>query len=168
MTPRSRLPLLVVLAVVLQAAVFPAVRLFGVVPDVGLLLALAVAIRVGPGAGALVGFFAGAGVDLFVVTPLGLTALSYSLVAYLAGSFYTGLLRPPRWNAPWLAGFGALASGTIFVAVGIVFGVESLRYWGVFTVVLRLVAYDVVLAVPVFAFVNRVLREAPIPEAGRW
>ena len=73
------------LTVVVQVALFPHVRLAGRVPDLGLVLAVAVAFDHGPEAGAIVGFLAGLGFDLFLATPLGLTALAYALTAYAVG-----------------------------------------------------------------------------------
>ena len=71
--------------VIVQVTVFPHLRIFGVVPDLGLVLAVAVAYRLGPEAGALTGFAAGLGYDLFLETPLALSALSYALTAYAIG-----------------------------------------------------------------------------------
>ena len=58
--PRIRLGLLVVAAVVLQTTVFSAgLRVFGVGPDLGLVLTVAVAFSLGPERGAVFGFVAG-------------------------------------------------------------------------------------------------------------
>jgi rod shape-determining protein MreD len=165
---RLRLVLLVTIVVIVQAGVFPAMRFFGVVPDLGLMVALAVAIRMGPAAGAGVGFCTGLGVDLFVQTPLGLTALCYTLVAYAAGSLYSGLMHRPRFAAPWVGFFGGLASGLLFVGLGIIFGVDTLRDWQVLGVVLRVAVYDAILAVPAFFLVDRLLGDVQVPEALRW
>ena len=64
---------------------FTHLRILGVVPDLGLVLAVAIAYRSGPEAGALTGFAAGLCYDLFLETPLGLSALSYALTAYAVG-----------------------------------------------------------------------------------
>ena len=74
---------------------FPHLRIFGVVPDLGLVLAVAVAYRSRPEAGALVGFVAGLGYDLFLETPLGLSALSYALDRVRVGVLAGGMLRSP-------------------------------------------------------------------------
>jgi len=68
----GRLTALITLTVVVQVVLFPHLRLAGRVPDLGLVLAVAVAFDHGPEAGALVGFLAGLGFDLFLETPLGL------------------------------------------------------------------------------------------------
>jgi rod shape-determining protein MreD len=77
--------LLIVMTVLIQVAVFPYLRVAGVVPDLGLVVALAVGYYEGPESGAIVGFAIGFGYDLFLETPLGLSALSYALVGYGVG-----------------------------------------------------------------------------------
>src|SRR5262245_36746686 len=106
-----RLALLIVCALIVQVAVFPHLRLFGVVPDLGRLIAIAVGYEYGAEAGALTGFFAGLGYDLFLETPLGLCALSYAIVGYFMGVIESGLFRSPRWLPSLLGAIGGLAGG---------------------------------------------------------
>ena len=101
-----RLALVVVLVVIVQVTVMPHLRILGVVPDLGLVLAVAVVYRDGAEAGAITGFAAGLGYDLFLATPLGLSALVYALTAYAVGVLQTGMLRSPRWIPPLLGGLG--------------------------------------------------------------
>ena len=150
-----RLGALVVSLLLLQVALFPHLRVFGVVPDLGLLAALAVAYRYGPERGALVGFAAGFGYDLFLATPTGLSALSYALTAYAVGVLQGGLLREPRAVAPFLGLLGGLASGAIFAAIGIVVGVDALRVDRTIAVIALAAVYDGVLAPFVFPLVSR-------------
>jgi rod shape-determining protein MreD len=168
MSTRVRLAFMVTVVVIVQAGVLPELRIGGVVPDLGLLVALAVAIRLGPVEGALVGFACGVGTDLFVQTPLGLTALCNSVVAYAAGTLWTGLIHPPRWAAPWAGLLGGLVSGLLFIGIGIIFGVDVLRDWSSVVVVAKAAVYDAFLAIPVFWAVDRALRDAPTAETARW
>jgi rod shape-determining protein MreD len=61
-----RVAFLLVIALLLQVTIFPHVRLAGRVPDLGLVLAVAIAFDYGPEAGAIVGFLAGLSYDLFL------------------------------------------------------------------------------------------------------
>lgn len=125
---------LLLAALLAQTSLFPQLRLFGVVPDVMVLAVVTVAAREGAEAGAAYGFAAGALIDLFLEVPLGLSALAYSVVGYGVGMLQTGLMRSTWWIGPALGGAGALASGLIFVLVGIILGQEhflSLRSFGV-------------------------------------
>ncbi len=157
MTRVARLAALVFVIVVIQVSVFPHMRLFGVVPDLGLLLALAVGYYDGPEAGAVVGFAAGFGFDLFLATPLGLNALTYAIVGYGIGVLEAGLFRSPRWLPSFLGAVGGLAGGLIFIGVGVLVGVDSVKgVHGVVTISWAAV-YDAILAPFVFLLVRRVL-----------
>lgn len=72
------LPLMVLL-VVLQTAVLPLFPVFGLSPQLPLLFALAWALLGNPNEGLVWAFFGGLLMDLFSLTPLGLTALAYVL-----------------------------------------------------------------------------------------
>jgi rod shape-determining protein MreD len=157
MTRATRLAALVFMIVIIQVAVFPHLRLFGVVPDLGLLVALAVGYHEGPEAGAIVGFVAGFGYDLFLETPLGLEALSYAIVGYGIGVFESGLFRSPRWLASFLGAAGGLAGGLTLIAIGVLAGVDAVKgTQGVITISYAAL-YDALLAPLVFFLVRRVL-----------
>jgi len=157
MTRVARLGALVATIVVIQVAVMPHLRLFGVVPDLGLLVALAVGYQEGPEAGALVGFVAGFGFDLFLETPLGLDALTYAIVGYGIGVVESGLFRSPRWLPSFLALAGGLAGGLLFIGLGVLVGVDAVKgTQGVVTITYA-AFYDALLAPFVFFLVRRVL-----------
>ena len=90
----GRLALMLILLVVLQTALFPYLRIADVVPDLGLVAAVAIAVRYGPETGAAFGFAAGFASDVFLQTPLGLSALAFGLTAYFVGMLQRRLARP--------------------------------------------------------------------------
>jgi rod shape-determining protein MreD len=161
-----RLALLIVCALIVQVAVFPHLRLFGVVPDLGLLIAVAVGYEYGAEAGALTGFFAGLGYDLFLETPLGLCALSYAIVGYFMGIIESGLFRSPRWLPSLLGAIGGLAAGLLFIAIGVLAGEEIVKGQHAVITISLAALYDALLAPLVFFLVRRVLgREQRVRDA---
>lgn len=149
--PRFRLGLLILAVVVLQTTVFSAgLRVFGVMPDLGLVLTVAVAFSVGPERGAVLGFVTGLAVDLFLSTPLGVSALSFALVGYGAGIVKGGLLRPSRWTAPTMGALAGLAGGVLFVGISAVAGREELLSLTSGRVIVIASVYDALLAFTVF------------------
>jgi rod shape-determining protein MreD len=88
-----RLPLYV-LAVsggtLVQCTVVPAFGIWGVVPDLPVVLTVLLALRYGAEAGCLTGFALGLAQDAVAGGPLGLGALSKGLVGFVAGDL-------PRW-----------------------------------------------------------------------
>ncbi len=148
--------------VLTQVVLLSNLRLFGVAADLGLVAAVAVAYREGPEAGAIFGFCVGIGFDLFVTTPLGLSALAYAVTAYLVGSLERGLLRRGRWLPLFLGFAGGLVGGFVFLAVGILVGVEGLATFGAAGVQLRAAVYDALVAPAVFGLVALVLRDETV------
>jgi rod shape-determining protein MreD len=148
---RFRLALVIVTAVVLQTTLFSAgLRVFGVIPDLCLVLTIAVAYYVGPERGAAFGFAAGLAIDLFLSTPLGLSALSFALVGYGIGVVQTGVVRPSRWIAPIIGGLGGLAGGALFVCIGALAGQDHLFALRSVKVVVIAAGYDALLAFVAF------------------
>ena len=93
---------MIVVCVVLQTTLFTHLRIDGVGPDVGLVAVLAVAYEDGADTGAIFGFLMGLAIDLFLTTPLGLSALSFAVTGYAVGVFQAGVVRTTPWLAPLL------------------------------------------------------------------
>lgn len=120
--PRFRLPIMFVGALLLQTTLLARMRVFGVMPDFMLLLAVAGGITAGATRGATLGFAAGMLIDLFLPTPLGLSALVFTLVGYGVGVANTGVLRS-AWYIPVLTAGGASVAGvTLYALIGSVLG----------------------------------------------
>jgi rod shape-determining protein MreD len=168
MTRALRIAALIVLFVVLQVTVFSRLRVLGAVPDLGLLLALAVAYREGPEAGLVTGFAAGFAIDLFLETPVGLSALAYALTAYATALLHTGVLRSPRGAAVLVGGLGGFASGVLFVLVGVLAGADIGFTNHTLALIGASALYDAFLAPFVFALTARVLGETPDVVPGGW
>lgn len=90
-------------ALVAHAGLAPHLAVAGAAPDVLLVAVVAVAVRCGGRTGAGLGFAAGLGADLFLATPLGTSALAYTLVGHglgrsrrrpSSGSTASALCRP--------------------------------------------------------------------------
>jgi rod shape-determining protein MreD len=159
------LGLLALTTVVVQVAVMPHLRLFGVVPDLGLVLAVAVAYYDGAESAAVVGFVTGLGYDLFLSTPVGASALAYSVTGYLTGVVQAGLIRSSRWLPLALGGLGGLVGGLLFVGIAILAGTDSLITSSTLSVVVRSAVYDALAATIVFPLVGRFVKTRVAPPA---
>jgi rod shape-determining protein MreD len=76
----------VVLAFMLQLSVMPQFKVFGVQPDLILVVAVIVAVQEGPIAGAVVGFAGGMLQDIVSPQLMGVSALTKTLAAFFAGA----------------------------------------------------------------------------------
>ena len=123
---RLRVLVVIALATVAQVAVLGDVRPAGVHPELLLLVAVCAGLASGPERGAVVGFLAGLAADLFLPTPMGLSALTYCLVAFAVGSLQSGILRATWW-IPVATALAASAAGTVLYAlVGAMVGQNQL------------------------------------------
>jgi rod shape-determining protein MreD len=160
-----RLALVVISAVVLQTTLFTHLRIDGVAPDIGLVAVLAVAYEDGPETGAWFGFIMGLAVDLFLTTPLGLSALAFALTGYAVGVFQAGMVRTTPRLAPLLGFFGGLFGGLVFITVGALVGQDGFLSFDSLKIVLIAAAYDALIAPIAFPLVRRAARE---PDANQW
>jgi rod shape-determining protein MreD len=157
---RLRLALVIVAAVVLQTTVFSTgLHVFGVVPDIGLVLTVAIAYQQGSERGAAFGFAAGLAIDLFLDTPIGLSALSFALVGYGVGVVKSGVVRSSRWNVPIMGFVGGIAGGALFVCVGALAGQDQLLAFRSVKVIVIAGVYDALLAFVAFPIARWATRE---------
>lgn len=147
---------MVVTVLFVQLTVLTHVRVFGAMPDAMLLLAIAGGMSGGPTTGAVVGFGSGMAIDLFLQTPMGLSALVFCLVGYVVGLLQATMLRSAWW-IPLLTAFVASAAGVaLFALVGSVVGETDMVTSRLAVVIVVVAVGNVVLA----PFVIRLVRWA--------
>lgn len=127
MEPRqviSRLRLVAILSValVLHQSLFVTVRFGDAHPQVMLLVAVAGGLLAGAERGALIGFTAGLLADLFVQTPLGLSALTFALVGFVVGSVQSGIVHSAWWIGPLTALAASFAGVLLYGMLGAIIG----------------------------------------------
>jgi rod shape-determining protein MreD len=155
---RIRLALVILVCVVLQTTLFTHLQIDGVAPDIGLVAVLAVAWEDGPDTGAIYGFFMGLAVDLFLTTPLGLSALSFAVTGYAVGVFQSSVVRTTPFLAPILGGIGGLFGGLVFVTAAAVVGQPGMLSFDTLRIVIIAAIYDAIIAPIVFPLARRAAR----------
>ena len=110
-----RIVLVLLLLLELQLNIIDGMRIGGYHPLVMLLIPIAAALEGDGSRAAVAGFVAGLLLDLFLETPLGLSALVFAIVGYGVASFERGVIRADRWLQPAVAG---VASGLGVVGLG--------------------------------------------------
>ena len=113
---RLRLSVVLLVALTLHQSLFVTLRVYDAHPQVMLLVAVVGGLLAGAERGALIGFAAGLLADLFVQTPLGLSALTFALVAFVVGSLQAGIVHTAWWIGPVTA-FGASFAGMVLYGV---------------------------------------------------
>jgi rod shape-determining protein MreD len=148
---------LVFVAAILQVSIFAQVHIVHGVPDILLVLLVAVALLRGSMVGAGAGFFAGLLVDTASLGRLGLTSLVLTVAGYWIGRYGETTGRD-RAHAPFLS----VAVVTILYSVGLllvhfVLG-ERAPAGALFRGLLPAIALNLIFAAPVYALVRRLLR----------
>jgi rod shape-determining protein MreD len=119
----ARLWVVLLVALVLQFGAFDQLTVLGAHADVMLTIAVAAGLLGGPQRGAMVGFVAGLLADLIVPTQFGLSALTFTLVAY-----GTGLVRsiPQGRDSPSAdvatIVIGVIVGTIVFAGIGAIAG----------------------------------------------
>ncbi len=98
------------------------IEIAGVTGNILVVVAVAGGFTAGPERGAVIGFGLGLAFDLLLSTPLGLTALVYTAVGYVAGLVATALIRTTKLAVVALATLAAPMAMFIWVVVGALFG----------------------------------------------
>jgi rod shape-determining protein MreD len=148
---------LLFVAAILQVSIFTQVHILNGVPDVLLVMLVAVALLRGSLLGAVGGFFAGFLVDTATLDHLGLTSLVLTLAGYWIGRYGETTGRD-RGHAP----FTSVAVITVLYAFGVlvvhfVLG-ERAPAGDVFRGLLPAIVMNLILTAPVYALVRRLLR----------
>ncbi|MCP4362834.1 MAG: rod shape-determining protein MreD [Chloroflexi bacterium] len=141
------IPVMAVLAI-LQTAVWPYFTIFGLAPQLPLLIALSWGLLRGVNEGIIWGFIGGLLLDLFSISPLGLTALSY-MIAIAAVLWIQQAISAGRFILPLLlAGLATI----IYLIVTLIF----LRLLGILSdfdtavTLLPLILANAIIMLPVY------------------
>ena len=154
-----RAGLVVLIALVLHTAVFPQLRIADVRPDLMLLLAVLGGLAAGPSVGAIFGVSCGLAVDLLAPTPVGLSALTFSLVGYGVGTFQGVLLRSAVWLTPAVAAAASAVGVVLFVLMGAMLGQSHFISSSTLVVIGLVAVFNAVFALPASHAVAWALRE---------
>jgi rod shape-determining protein MreD len=148
---------LLFLAAIMQVSIFAQVHVLGGVPDVLLVMLVAVALLRGAIVGACGGFFAGLLVDTASLGRLGLTSLVLTIAGYWIGRYGETTGRD-RAHAPFLS----VAVVTILYSFGLllvhfVLG-ERAPAGAMLRGLLPAIVLNLIFTAPVYALVRRLLR----------
>ncbi len=145
-------------AFALQVMIAPHISLFGVTPNLLLLVVITLAFVEGSSAGATVGFVAGLLMDLLSSGPIGAWALVMSVTGYLSGSLKQNLFAE-GWLAPVTVGvIAALVADFAYLVVVSVIGVGPAFWPALGRLVLPRALYNAVLVMLAYPWLARFLR----------
>jgi rod shape-determining protein MreD len=155
-----RLVALALVTVVIQESAVSQISIFGISADLTPLVVMSVGLLAGSMPGAIMGFGTGLLVDTILVQTLGVTSLLYIAIGY-----WSGRLRELRDPAHGLVPLVAGAAATAFAGVGMtviqfLLGVDAPVSLLLFQQIIITVLVNTLIALPVYAFVRRVITPA--------
>lgn len=149
--PALRWALIVTALYILQIGVAVDLRLFGVHPELMLLVAICAGMTGGAARGAEIGFFAGLLMDLVLRGTLGITALSYALVGFGVGVLGESMLRASRAISAAICLAASAAGLLLYASVAHLLGQQTLADPRLGAIVGIVALCNAVLCVPVLA-----------------
>ncbi len=162
-----RLAAISLFTAIAQLSFFAQLDFWGSSPDFALLVVMSLALLGGSMPGAVSGFSIGLLIDMLSFQTLGATALTLLAVGYLAGRYRETLGQPNRTTIVALGGALTLMAALLFAGIQVMLRVGA----DVSPLVIRdfivVTLLGVVLALPVFAGVRRLLRSALIEDQTR-
>lgn len=150
-------------AFLLQVMIAPHIAVFGVMPNLLLLVVITLAFVQGSTEGAIAGFIAGLLSDLLSTGPIGAWALVLSVTGYLTGSLKQNMFAE-GWLAPvTVAIVAAFVADLAYLIVVTVLGVGPGFWHALWRLVVPRTVYNALLVILVYPWLARFLRaERPI------
>jgi rod shape-determining protein MreD len=153
-----RLAVVLLVAVLLQTAVAPHLRLLGAHPDFALIAVVCVALVKGSETGAVFGFLTGMLTAIALMEPFGLSAFVFVLIGYFAGR-YAETADLPAGLAPLLTVFTAtLLANVLFAMAQFLLAREVPLGFFLGRVLVPSLVFNTLLAAPVYLLVRLWLR----------
>jgi rod shape-determining protein MreD len=162
-----RLALLIIVGAILQVAFFSQITPLGAAPEVMPVVIVCIGLLGGPVTGAVCGFAAGLMLDVVMLQTLGVSSLVLVMIGWLAGRFRESFEITNALTPALLAGALTLLAASAFTALQLMLGVESPVSLLVVREILVKSLLGLLLAIPIYPGVRRILRAALIEDSPR-
>lgn len=160
-----RASLLVFFAAMLQTVIVSSLVIGGGTPDVLLVVVVALGLVRGPVPGAVFGFTGGLIVDLVTLDTMGITSLVLTLAGFWAGRYGETTGRERRFAPVIAVGAITLAAGFFGYVLHYMLGEEVVARHALVTALMPAFVLNLVLALPLYALVRRVVGEGERADA---
>jgi len=134
-SPWLRGPLVYLVVLGVQMSLLADVRVGGAAADIMLGFAIAGGLVAGAERGVLAAFAVGILYDLLLTTPFGLSALAYTLAAFIVAQLTSHLLRHVWWFTMLVGTVASAAGVVLYATLGALFGLTKVFTWHLVTIV---------------------------------
>jgi rod shape-determining protein MreD len=160
----ARIAAIILVGVLLQLAFFSRVSVLGTSPDITPAIVLCMGLLGGSLVGASTGFSTGLVIDTLQYQTLGASSLALLLVGYIAGRYREAFDVSYRLTPPLLAGGLTVLAVLAFSMIQLMLGVEAELSGLVVKDTLLKALYNMVLVIPIYAAMRRILAPALVDE----
>lgn len=122
-----RVVMVAFVVLIVHLGIAPDLRISGVAAELPIGLVIAAGLTGGVERGAIFGFVFGFVVDLFLFTPVGLSALVFGMFGWLAGHVFLDRIEESPLVSAATIGVGTAAGLAVWVLIGVALGESSLR-----------------------------------------
>lgn len=157
--------LIILVSVLLQLSFFSQVPLLGSVANVVPVTVVALGLLGGALPGVVAGFFAGLLLDSALGTTIGVTSLSLMAAGYLAGRWRESYDIVSSLVPPLLTGALTGVAAATYAAIQLMLGVDAPVSLLVLREIVIQALFGVLLAIPAFPLIRRLLRSALVDDA---
>lgn len=149
---------IIVIAIIfyaLQLNFFNWFTIAGVMPNILIILVLFIGLFTNKNLGAIYGMSIGIIVDLLTSRTVGITAVVYGIVGWVAGVFDKNFSKDNRITIMFIvAATTAIAETAIFI-LGYLFVNQNINIWAYIKVLLIEVLYNIILSIILYPFIQR-------------
>jgi rod shape-determining protein MreD len=157
--------LILLAAFILQTTVVPHLKIFGVQPDLILIVVVTYAFLYGPVAGSIAGFFGGILQDMVLIRGIGFNALGKAIMGYLGGMVEKAMFADNIILIMIAIFLATILNQLIYSGLFFLIG-EKIHLWSTFlTLILPSAVYNAVLAPFIYHLLYRIVvfdKKAPV------
>src|SRR4029078_691346 len=147
----------IVTAVLLQSTVFSQLQLLGVRPELLYLVTILIALNEGPSEGAIVGFTCGLAQDMFLDHPMGIPALTLTLLGYAVGMARQYIVSPSPLVPTVVVAIGTAVGMAFYEVVAFLLGQFEATLTYATRVALLAALYNAVLTPILYPLLRRIV-----------
>ncbi len=159
----------VVLALALQSTLLVKLTLLGVIPQLELVVIVAIAFTDGPRVGAVAGFFGGLLVDLMIPqSTVGISALVFTLVGYAVGTFRQYTTADSIWTPVLVVALSSCVAEGGYAILSVILGQPWVSIDYTLKIIALVVLYNCLLTPLVYPVVRKALLRVRPERVYRW
>lgn len=155
MIRRLTLGLVMAIVLVLETTIFKDLTLYGIEPDLVLIVSISYSLINGPEKGAIFGFFGGFAQDIMTGRYLGMNALSKALSSYIVGHVERKVYKEHLLVSIFFVCLGTLINELIIYLLSYLVGLDLPLRSALWNVILPMVIYNGLLAPIIYHYFYR-------------